>query len=195
MQVVDGEDEAAIAAALKLVTDKIERMGGTVYRSNSNLTTEHPMESVALAMIAVLGALGILIMLLSSSLIINTLNALLTQHRRQIGVMKLVGARSFNISVMYIALIIGYGLIALLIAVPLGTAAGYGLSLFMGNFMSVTIQGFRLVPVAIVLQVILAFAVPLIAGYFPITKGAKMTVRRAISEENPVEQSSGGLVG
>lgn len=191
VQVADGEDEAAITAALKLVEDKIERTGGTVYRTNSNLTTEHPMESIALAMIGVLGALGILIMLLSSSLIINTLNALLTQHRRQIGVMKLVGARSFNISVMYIALIVGYGLIALLIAVPLGAAAGYGLSLFMGNFMSVTIQGFRIVPMAIIMQVILAFAVPLIAGYFPVSKGAKTTVRRAISEDNPVEEGGG----
>ena len=157
VQVEDGEDEEAITEIVELVEDKIERTGGNVYRTNSNLTTEHPMESTALAMISVLGALGVLIMLLSSSLIINTLNALLTQHRRQIGVMKLVGARSFNISVMYIALIIGYGIIALIIAVPLGMAAGYGLSLFMGNFMSVNIQGFRVVPIAIIMQVILAF--------------------------------------
>ena len=191
VQTDNGENEEAIAAVLKLIEDKIERTGGTVYRSNSNLTTEHPLESIVLAMIGVLGALGILIMLLSSSLIINTLNALLTQHRRQIGVMKLVGARSMNISVMYIALIIGYGIIALIIAVPLGMAAGYGLSLYMGNFLSITIQGFRVVPIAIIMQVILAFAVPLLAGYFPVTKGAKTTVRRAISEDNPVEQGSG----
>ncbi|MBE2222150.1 MAG: ABC transporter permease [Anaerolineae bacterium] len=191
VQTENGHDEEAIAAVLALVEDKIERTGGTVYQTSSNLTTEHPLESIVLAMIGVLGALGILIMLLSSSLIINTLNALLTQHRRQIGVMKLVGARSMNISVMYIALIIGYGIIALIIAVPLGMAAGYGLSLFMGSFLSITIQGFRIVPVAIILQVILAFAVPLIAGYFPVTKGSKTTVRRAISEDNPVEEGGG----
>ena len=61
--------------------------------------------------------------------------------------------------------------------------------------MSIEIQGFRVVPLAIVLQVLLAFAVPLVAGYFPVSKGSKMTVRRAISEENPVEQTaSGGLI-
>jgi putative ABC transport system permease protein len=192
VQTENGEDTAVIEAIAILVEDKIEDGGGTVYRTNTNLTTEHPMASTVLAMISVLGALGVLIILLSSSLIVNTLNALLSQHRRQIGVMKLVGARSFNISVMYIALIIGYGLIALVIAVPLGMAAGYGLALFMGNFLSVEIQGFRIIPIAIGLQVILAFAVPLIAGYFPVSKGSKTTVRRAISEENPVEQGSGG---
>jgi putative ABC transport system permease protein len=190
VQVEDGDDEAAIDAVAAAVEDKIERTGQQVYRTNTNLTTEHPMQSTVLAVLGVLGALGVLIMLLSSSLIINTLNALLTQHRRQIGVMKLVGARGPQISVMYIALIIFYGIIALLIAVPLGALAGYGLSLFLGNMMSIDIQGFRIVPAAIILQVVLAFAVPLAAGYFPVNKGARTTVRRAIAEESPGEKAS-----
>ena len=188
VQVEAGDDEAVIAAITNQVEDKVERSGRNIYRTNTNKTTEHPMESTVLAMIGVLGILGILIMFLSSSLIINTLNALLTQHRRQIGVMKLVGARGLNISVMYIALIIAYGIIALIIAVPFGMAAGYGLASFMGNMLSIEIQGFRIVPMAIVMQVILAFAVSLAAGYFPVNKGAKMTVRRAISDDDPGEQ-------
>ncbi len=190
VQIEAGNDEAVIAAIREQVEDKIERTGRAIYRTNSNKTTEHPMESTVLALVGVLGILGILIMFLSSSLIINTLNALLTQHRRQIGVMKLVGARGFNISVMYIALIIAYGIIALIIAVPLGVIAGYGLASFMGGMLSIDIQGFRIVPIAIVLQVILAFAVSLAAGYFPVNRGAKTTVRRAISDDNPVESKS-----
>ncbi|UCC54065.1 MAG: ABC transporter permease [Anaerolineaceae bacterium] len=186
----DGNNEAAIADVAERVEDKLERTGRTIYRTNTNKTTEHPAESIALAMIGVLGALGVLVMLLSSSLIVNTLNALLTQHRRQIGVMKLVGARSFQISVMYIALIVFYGIIALIIAVPLGVMAGYGLAVFMGDFMSVAIQEFRVIPVAIILQVVLAMAIPLAAGYFPVNKGSKTTVRRAISEDGPGESSS-----
>ena len=185
-----GADDAVIQEVAARVEDRLERTGRTVYRTNTNLSTEHPAESIALAMIGVLGALGVLVMVLSSSLIINTLNALLTQHRRQIGVMKLIGARSINISIMYIALIISYGLIALAIAVPLGVISGYRLAVFMGDFMSVDIQGFRVIPVAVVLQVIIALAVPLAAGYFPVSKGSKTTVRRAISEEGPVASSS-----
>ena len=190
VQIDAGNDEAAIDAVAAEVEDKVERTGRAIYRTNTNKTTEHPMESTVLALVGVLGVLGVLIMFLSSSLIINTLNALLTQHRRQIGVMKLVGARGFNISVMYIALIIGYGIIALIIAVPLGVIAGYGLASFMGGMLSIDIQGFRVVPIAVVIQIVLAFAVSLIAGYFPVNAGAKMTVRRAISEDNPAEQKS-----
>jgi putative ABC transport system permease protein len=191
----DGNDEAAIAEVAERVEDRLQLTGRTIYRTNTNKTTEHPAESIALAMIGVLGALGVLVMLLSSSLIVNTLNALLSQHRRQIGVMKLIGARSFNISTMYIALIIAFSVIALIIAVPLGMAAGYGLALFMGGFMSLAIQGFRVIPIAIIIQVFLAMAIPLAAGYFPVSKGSKTTVRRAISEDGPGESgASSGLL-
>ncbi len=177
----DPGDKAAIEQVAQAVEDKVEKSGRRVYRTSLVETDKHPMGSTVLAMLGVLGALGVLVMLLSSSLIVNTLNALLSQHLRQIGVMKLVGARSPQISLMYILLIIIYGLIALLIAVPLGAMAGYGLSAFIADFMSANLQGFRIVPLAILLQVAIAFFVPLAAGYFPINKGAKTTVRRAIS--------------
>ncbi|MFN2140225.1 MAG: ABC transporter permease, partial [Candidatus Promineifilaceae bacterium] len=186
----DGDQDKAIKALARMVEDKVEDSGRTVYRTNTNKTTEHPLESMILAIVGVLAALGILIMFLSSSLIFNTLNALLTQHRRQIGVMKLIGGRSKQISLMYMALIIIYGLLALFVAVPLGIAGGYGLASFMAYRMSIEIQGFRIIPIAILMQVVLALAVPLAAGYFPTRRGAKTTVRRAISEENPTEQKA-----
>jgi putative ABC transport system permease protein len=185
----DGDQDKAIKALARKVEDKVEDSGRTVYRTNTNKTSEHPLESMILAIVGVLAALGVLIMFLSSSLIFNTLNALLTQHRRQIGVMKLIGGRSIQISVMYTALILIYGLLALIVAVPLGVAGGYGLASFMAYRLSIEIQGFRIIPIAIVMQVLLALAVPLAAGYFPTRRGAKTTVRRAISEENPTEGS------
>ncbi len=190
VRVAAGDDEEAIDLVAGEVEDKVEQSGRQIYRTDKKKTTEHPLESMVLAIVGVLAALGILIMLLSSSLIFNTLNALLTQHRRQIGVMKLVGGRSTQILLMYVALIIFYGALALLVAVPLSVIAGYGLATFMGDRVSIEIQGFRVVPIAILLQVVLAFAVPLVAGYVPVRKGSRTSVRRAISEENPAEQGS-----
>ena len=143
------------------------------------------MIDTILAMLGVLGALGILITILSASLIINTLNALLTQQLRQIGVMKLIGARSLQILGMYLSLIVAYSVIALILAVPLGAMAGYGLASFVSNLMGAVLQGFRIVPVAIVAQVIIAFLIPLGAGFFPVNKGARTNVRRAISNYRP----------
>ncbi|MGB3702315.1 MAG: FtsX-like permease family protein [Anaerolineales bacterium] len=186
----DGSDLDFIAAVSKDVEGKVESHQRSVYRTEENLSNEHPMSDSILAIMGVLGALGVLITILSASLIINTLNALMTQQLRQIGVMKLVGARSFQILGMYLALIVFYGLIALLLAVPFGSLAGYALASFMTDLMGAEIQGFRVIPAAIIVQVLIAFLIPLGAGFFPVNSGAKTNVRRAISDYRPGGQSA-----
>jgi putative ABC transport system permease protein len=185
----DGSNEDFITTVAADVEDKMESHQRGVYRTEENLSNEHPMTDTLLAMMGVLGTLGILITILSASLIINTLNALLTQQLRQIGVMKLVGARSFQILGMYLLLIVVYGLIALVLAVPLGTIAGNTLASFVTNLMGAELQGFRIIPAAIVVQVLIAFLIPLGAGFFPVNRGAKTNVRRAISNYRPGNQS------
>lgn len=187
-------DTAAIKAVGASIEEKVEKSGRSVYFTSTLETDKHPMTSTLLALLGVLGALGLLVMLLSGSLIFNTLNALLAQHLRQIGVMKLVGARSFQISGMYVALIIIYGLIALAISVPLGALGGYGLSAYIAGFMSAELQGYRIVPLAIVLQVIVALVVPLAAGFFPVNRGSRISVRQAISDSGPGDQRSASTI-
>ena len=186
----DGSNEEFIATVAAKVKDKMESHQREVYRTEENLSNEHPMTDTLLAMMGVLGALGVLITILSASLIINTLNALLTQQLRQIGIMKLIGARSFQIFGMYMSLIVVYGVIALVVAVPLGTIAGNALASFVTDLMGAVLQGFRIVPIAIVVQLLIAFIIPLGAGFFPVNKGAKTNVRRAISNYRPGNQSA-----
>jgi len=186
----DGSSEEFISEVAADVEDKMESHQRVVYGKEENLSNQHPMTDILLAMMGVLGALGILIAVLSASLIINTLNALLTQQLRQIGVMKLVGARSIQILGMYLILIVVYGLIALVVAVTLGTIAGNELARYVTDMMGAGLQGFRIVPIAIIVQVVIAFLIPLGAGFFPVNRGAKTSVRRAISNYRPGFQSA-----
>jgi putative ABC transport system permease protein len=186
----DGSDADFIASVAASIDDKVERSQREVYRTDESLSSEHPMADTILAVIGVLGALGGLVTILSSSLIVNTLNALLTQQLRQIGIMKLVGGRSYQILGMYLTLIIAYGLIALVLAVPLGAVAGYTLAWFITNMMGAVIQGFRIVPAAVIAQTLIAILVPLGAGFFPVHSGAKTNVRRAISNDRPGSQAA-----
>jgi putative ABC transport system permease protein len=186
----EGSDEGEIEAIAAIVEEKIERNHRQVYRTDIGVSDKHPMGSIILAVLGVLGALGGLITFLSGSLIINTLNALLTQHMRQIGVMKLVGGRSFQILGMYMTLIFAYGLIALLIAVPTGAISGYALARYLAYTMNAVLQDFRIIPVAVVVQVLIAFLIPLGAGFFPVNKGSKTNVRRAITKDRTGNQST-----
>jgi putative ABC transport system permease protein len=183
-----GDDEAQIQSMADEIEDKIEKSGGAVYRSSVFKTSEYPMADMALAVLGILGALGLLVMLLSSSLIVNTLNALFTQHLRQIGVMKLVGARRRQVLTMYQLMLLAYSLIALLIAVPLGALAGYGLSAMMAGMFNATLGGFRIVPSVVAIQVVIAIIVPQAAGYLPVRNGSKISVRRAISNDQTGDQ-------
>ena len=184
----DSNDEEYIQGISDAIEDKLEKSGRQIYRANISKSNEHPFGDMALAIFGILGALGVLVVLLSTSLIVNTLNALITQHLRQIGVMKLVGARSLQILGMYLLLILLYGIIALIISVPLGALAGYQLAQLMAFFMKANLQGFRVIPVAVEIQIMIALIVPLVAGFIPVNSGSKITVRRAISNDRPGDQ-------
>ena len=191
----DSNSDTVLRAIADLVEDKTEKSGRFVYQRTLNKTNEHPMSSLILAVLGVLGALGGLMVLLSTSLIANTLNALLTQHMRQIGVMKLIGARSFQIVAMYLVLILFFGLIASVIAVPLGGYAGYELAEYTAVQASINLQEFRYLSQVIILQIAVALVVPLAAGFIPVNRGSKTKVRRAISGQRSGEgQATTGLL-
>jgi putative ABC transport system permease protein len=190
----NSSDEIHIEHVSAAIEDKIEKSGRQVYRAVYSNSDEHPFADMALAIFGVLGALGVLVVLLSSSLIVNTLNALITQHLRQIGVMKLIGARSLQILGMYLLLILAYGVVALIIAVPLGGIAGYGLARMMAFLMKVNLQDFRIIPAVVLIQVLIALLVPLVAGFIPVNSGSKIKVRRAISNDRPGDQPTVGAI-
>jgi putative ABC transport system permease protein len=174
-------DTATLRQMSADVRDKIEKNGVVVLRARSSKTDEHPMASTVQAVLGILLALGVLILFLSSSLIANTLSALLNQHLRHIGVMKLIGARRNQIFGMYIVLILAFGAIALLIAVPLGGQGAYMLSDFIASKINFSLLGYRIIPLALVVQIVVGLAVPLLAGLVPVLNGSRITVLRALS--------------
>jgi putative ABC transport system permease protein len=192
---VDGNssDKEHIRQVSTLVSDQLEKSGRQVYRTELNKTNEHPMASTVKAILGILGALGVLIVFLSSSLIANTLNSLLTQHLPHIGVMKLIGARSQQIFGMYITLILSFGLIALLIALPTGGQAAFALSQLIASKMNFNLLGYRIVPLAFLLQTVVALLVPLAAGFIPVNNGSRVKVQTAISGSSlSAGKASGG---
>jgi putative ABC transport system permease protein len=191
----DGDNAEFISTVAADIEDKFEGRQRWVYRIDEKLSDVHPMADILLALMGILGALGILITVLSASLIINMLNALLTQQLRQIGVMKLVGGRSVQILGMYLILIVVYGLIALILAIPLGTIAGNELARYVSDLMGAGLEGYRIIPIAIIVQVVIAFLIPLGAGFFPVNRGAKTSVLRAISSYRPnIKSTSQGFL-
>ncbi len=190
----NGDDMSYIRAVGADMKDKFEKSGLPVTRVLYSGTHKHPLADTVSAILGILMALGILIVFLSSSLIANTLSALLNQHLRHIGVIKLVGGRNRQVFFLYLALIVAFGVLALFIAVPLGGQGAYGLALFISSKLNFNLLGYRIVPMALYIQVVVGLLVPLIAGLAPVLNGSRITVLRAVSGDlgRDEKQAKGG---
>ena len=185
----DGDDIFFIHEVGAALKNKIEKGDVIVARSRFSKTHEHPLAETINAVLGILMALGILIVFLSSSLIANTLNALLNQHLRYIGIIKLVGGQRRQVFRMYLTLIMAFGVLALMIAIPLGGQGAYGLALFLAGELNFNLLGYRIVPMALLVQIAVGLLVPLIAGLVPVLNGSRITVLRALSGGLVEEQS------
>ncbi len=180
----DTDDGNYIASVSAEVQSKIENSGRPVFFVREFTSAVHPMASIAQAVLGILSILGLLIVFLSGSLIANTLNSLITQHTRQIGVMKLIGARTQQITAIYLIEILAFSAMALAISIPLGAIAGYELSKVLSTEINVILPdrgAVPLMPLVVALQVFVGLAVPLGVGIFPIRRGAGITVEDAVT--------------
>ncbi|MGC9357257.1 MAG: ABC transporter permease [Anaerolineae bacterium] len=187
------DDKQHITEMAGVIADRVERNNRQIYDTALSGRTEHPLASILNALIGVLSIMGVLVLFLSGALIANTMTALFNQHLRQVGVMKLVGARRVQIIGMYLALISIFGLIALVIALPLSSWAAYELAELAAEIVNVQLQSFRIIPLALIIQTVVAVLVPIGAGMQPVFKGSRVTVQEAIGGTGlNTEQTSRG---
>ena len=87
------------------VAKKVENSGRQVYATLVYEPGKHFAASITQALIAMMLFLGLLVVLLSAILVANTIDAVIGQQVRQIGVMKAVGASAGQIAGIYLALV------------------------------------------------------------------------------------------
>jgi putative ABC transport system permease protein len=176
------DDRAAIEQVAAEVEDRIEEAGVAVGRTFVPTPGTHEMEQFFTPMLLILGAMGILSLLLSSFLVVNIITALLAQQTRQIGIMKTVGATARQVSGMYLVTVLVFGALALLLAVPLGIAASSALTGFAARLLNFDVVSSKLTLPVLALEIAVALAVPVVAAVGPVLRGTRRTVREAVSD-------------
>jgi len=189
------DDDEHIRSVIADLTDKIEKNDYGIGRTFRSKTHEHPLEPTINAVLGILMVLGVLIVFLSSSLIANTLSALLNQHLRHIGVMKLIGGQNQIIFRMYLVQLLVFGFLALLIAIPAGGQGAYWLAQYIADEMGFSLLGYRIVPLSFILQLAVGIMVPLVSGFIPVIKGSKVTVQKALDGDQGLVSSGRDPVG
>ncbi|MBP2643625.1 MAG: hypothetical protein H6Q67_1512 [Firmicutes bacterium] len=180
--VLQGNDTTAIKVVGRQAWRKLEQGDAKVSWMQVNKPGEHQMQGAINALLLLLAVLGVLALFLGTFLLVNTVSAILTQQVRQVGIMKSIGASRAQILRMYLSLVGAYGILALLVAVPLGALAAKGVTGFISGMFNFDSGGLELPPSVIILETVVAVLVPLMAALGPVWRGTGITVREALND-------------
>ncbi|MEM7035104.1 MAG: FtsX-like permease family protein [Chloroflexota bacterium] len=179
----DPYDRDYVKQVVDSVQNKVETAKQIVLFTFTIPPDQPPADYLIQAILAILGAVGVLALALSSFLVINTISAILTQQVRQIGIMKTIGANTRQLLPMYLVHVLMFGLLALVIALPLGAASAYFFTIQIAIMLNFDIVQFQIPPLAFTLQLAIAILVPFLAGLSPVLAGINISVREAISDQ------------
>jgi putative ABC transport system permease protein len=173
-------EEVAVTALADRLQEKLEKQG---YESGRMVIdpNEHIFQTQMDGIFLVLTILGFMSLGLGLLLVYNTINVLIAQQVDQIGVMKAVGARTGHILRLYFISVFIYGLLALILALPLAIYGAWGISSWLSNSFGADLGAFQVSQPIILLVVLLCLLAPVLASLIPIISGARITVREAIS--------------
>jgi len=173
-------DEPAVTELANRVQDKIEQQGKQSFRLITN-PNKHYWQNQMDGLFFMLGVMGVLAMLLGLLLVYNTINAIIARQTDQIGVMKAVGARTGKILRLFLTTVFLYGVLALLLALPLGILGGWSVANWLVGSFGADIGGFEISIQAVIAMVIICLLAPMVASVIPVLRGARITVREAIT--------------
>ncbi len=175
-------DKVHIRSVVKSVTDWMEKEGYRVRRVEIPEPGHHPHQTQLKALLFLLEAFGGLSFVLSAVLVFTLIGAIMAQQVRQIGIMKAIGARTGQMAAMYLGGAFVFGLIAVVVGVPLSVVAARLYSAFAANMLN-----FEIVDASVPLWTYLVLLgtgvfTPALSALYPIYRGSRITVREAITD-------------
>ena len=179
----DNRDDPDTARALgQAVRTTLENQGRRVDSLLVSTPDQHPLGSIVQAIILVLSVIGLLALLLSGFLVTNTIQALLKNQTRQIGIMKSIGATHNAILAMYLQVVMWFCLFALLIGVPISYLSMQWFSRLIARNLNFDITSVSIPLSSLIIAAVIGLFVPLFASIWPIRAASKKTVREAITD-------------
>ena len=182
-------DEAYINTIADRVEDQLERSGRPVL--SRQVITESIADPFIDTIVLILSIFGVIILLLSGFLVVNAISALITQQIPQIGVMKLIGARHWQIMSLYMTTVLVYCVIAIIIGIPLSIlTAQLLMKTIVASILNVMSDSLAVPVLLVAAQAAVGLLLPLFAGLAPVIKGTRITTHKAL---NDVGMETGGL--
>ncbi|NJP04243.1 MAG: ABC transporter permease [Chloroflexaceae bacterium] len=182
----EGPIMVQVSATVDEVNGRIEKSGREpqVPRGpHGRISNEHWATSFINNLSTTMSVLGIMSLFLSAFLVTNTISALLAQQVKHIGIMKAIGARSHQMTQMYLVLVCCFGLLALLLAIPLTVWLCGILVPIVADYFNFDLSNATFPQDILMIQVFAGLIIPLIASIVPVINGTRMTVLDALNSD------------
>jgi putative ABC transport system permease protein len=171
-------------AQVQRVEDAIKKMG---FNTFSILDASNSLKQVFRVLYAFLGIFGSLALTVASIGIVNTLVMAILERRREIGIMKAIGASDGDIRKLFFAEAGAMGILGGIVGVVLGWAIGqiinFGTNIWLKS-QSLPQEHFWVVPLwLVVFSIVFAFIVSLVSGLYPAGRAARLDPVQALRYE------------
>jgi putative ABC transport system permease protein len=148
--------------------------------------TDDPAESFYITgteeLTSMLSMLGIIAMIVAGLLVVNVINSIVGEDKRQIGVMKSLGATRWDNFVIYAGIAVTFGLIGAIPGVLLGSYLGVLMAQAIDEALLTYIEGFSLSTSAIMVGLVMGLAIPFLAAIVPVLLGTRVTILQAMTD-------------
>jgi len=168
----------------QLIKD-LEEADYQVFSASVPIPNQYALGNNMSSVLFILNALGVLTLILSAFLVTSVMSAIMSQQIPQIGILKSLGARIHQTMSLYFQEVLLFGILALLLAIPMGLIGAYFLADGVATGLNFNVEHFSLPGITLVLQAFSALLAPLLASLFPIVSGSLITIREAISNYKP----------
>jgi putative ABC transport system permease protein len=172
--------------ALRMTTalrdDVLAPAGVAVAASTVGDPAEHPAQNAVSFLTLAMQLLALLALAVAVALVVNTVSALLAQQRRQLGVMKAVGATTGQLTAQYLAYVLALAVAAIAVSVPLAVVAGRVVSGFVASLANIELEPLRLPLAMIVVQLAVGVLVPVGAVVLAVRRACRTTVLDTVTD-------------
>lgn len=132
--------------------------------------------------VGVTNMLGIISVVVSGFLVINVTNAIVVEQRRQIGIMKSLGATRLETFLVYAGMALTYGVIGTTLGILLAIPATASMASGLANLSETYIGGFRLSARGIGIGVAMGLLMPVLVTIIPVLNGTRVTILEALTD-------------
>lgn len=175
-------DLGSIEKQLRKTKSFLETNNIKIIRTEILTPGRHIHQSQMDSLMFMLQMFGVLALILSCFLIINMIMAIMAKETRQIGVMKAIGAGTGRITIIYLTIVLAFGLVATLIALPLGFIAGKSYAIFVASMLNFELFNKQISHGVLISQIAIGTLLPALISLIPIYRASRISVREAIND-------------